>query len=457
MRLLAGSLLLCGALWLGACGGPAPARLPKDALLQAQAHLRQGEFDQAQQVAEALTQRHPDFGPGWRVLGEVAARRRLPEAARHFERALSLIPGDGQTRFLLGKFWLETGDYNQAVLTIQDFARYAPLDARVEELRALLAQARGDSRAAAEHYDKAGQLSLEDPVTLKRQAAVARFLAGEYEAAAQAFREVLTEQPDDFEALYHLGEILFRANDMPAARGMFEKARMVRPEHTGVLIYLGKVAYNEQDHAGAADYFRLAHETDPADLGAALSYSTILHQQTRTAEAVDVLKRCVAENPGQLEAARQLVAVLFILERWEEALPPLRELVAAEPESLPLALQLGYALHNAGQEEQAYANYEELTRRFPREAEVRYSYAVALSDRDRCIEALDQLAYAVNLRPHYPEAHALRGQCHYELGQFPEAVAAFDTALAQSPPVAEVFPDFKQLHQSAKRRALATE
>lgn len=237
-------------------------------------------------------------------------------AAQWLESTLKAQPDDRRSLQLLGVCQLELGRFHDAV---QSFERLMPSDdpsillgaatayvkvGRTEEGRGIL------DRLVREHGDSPG---------VEVAVGMANFGSGEYGAASQAFRAALDRDPENADAHFYLGAVLFKQRDFdgairewrqavqqkpthfPAvfalgamlaerrqdqdAEPLLRKALELRPDHPGVYLELGKVAVHEQRYETALRYLREAARLDPASKNASFLLATTLQRLGRDQEA----------------------------------------------------------------------------------------------------------------------------------------------------------------------------
>ena len=107
----------CSDAWSRGTDQIAPDDELADRLLR---QLADGHLRAVHAQAEALTQRRPDFGFGWKLLGVTAQRLRRPAAALAAkQRAAALLPQDAQAHNNLGNALSAAGRFDEAVAALQ--------------------------------------------------------------------------------------------------------------------------------------------------------------------------------------------------------------------------------------------------------------------------------------------------------------------------------------------------
>ncbi|BDG61857.1 tetratricopeptide repeat protein [Caldinitratiruptor microaerophilus] len=141
------------------------------------------------------------------------------------------------------------------------------------------------------------------PADELRARADAAYAAGDLDRAADLYRRVLADHPDDVHALSRTGAILAQTGDLDGAERALRRALAVDPMHAPAHSNLGNVLYTRGDYAGALACYQKAAALDP---GSPI-YHDNLHaaykRLGRIGEAVAAYRRA-----RRLEAARRAAA-----------------------------------------------------------------------------------------------------------------------------------------------------
>ncbi len=123
--------------------------------------------------------------------------------------------------------------------------------------------------------------------------------AGDYPAAIDTYRRLLTADPDFFEALANLGAALVHEGKFDQAVAEYKAALKLRPGDTALQRNLGLAFYKEGDFRDASDEFAALYKAAPDDVRNATlladCYSR-LGQNDRAVALLDPLQRSNSDN-----------------------------------------------------------------------------------------------------------------------------------------------------------------
>lgn len=173
------------------------------------------------------------------------------------------------------------------------------------------------------------------------QQAIKLHAAGQLDQATRTYLLVLTDEPDNFDALHLSGAAALQAGDAAGAEELIKQALSrgrLSGERAGQHKRLGDaynnlaVALQKQrkfDEAIAAAQQALGYRKDDADLLANTGF--LLKELGRYEEAEPLLRRAIALNPRHARALVALSLVLYITDRRKEAERSIATALQAEP------------------------------------------------------------------------------------------------------------------------------
>lgn len=287
---------------------PQDARWPylRGSLLQGQ-----GSFEEAGAAFRRSLDIDETNLPAWIHLGEIELTLDHSEAAEAAAQlALDLAPASPAARALLGQVALSQQRWRDAVEALEAALAQIPEADRLHYPLGLAYRGLGDMQQAREHLARAGSVGVRPPDPWLE----------ELETLKTGERVHLLR-----------GRRAFQAGDFAAAAEAFRRATASRPESARAHVNLGSALGQMGDQQGAVEQYRAALELDPANTTAHFNLALMLLQQGALEEAASHLKAVVEAEPGDREAHLQLARALKALGRTAEALPHFRRAVEIDP------------------------------------------------------------------------------------------------------------------------------
>jgi tetratricopeptide (TPR) repeat protein len=387
------------------------------------------------------------------LLAHIAlARRRVEAATLALRQAIRVEiartaggdePVDATAWRLLADVYLEAGDEEAAVRTLEDLARRGEGGAAgFRELGRTFVERREPARAER-HLRRAIELDAGDVAALRLLASAHEALRREREARDDHLA-VLRLEPEDAEALLALGQLAARAGDAERAREWFQRCARAVDEPADASARIA-FAWLETDHpaealeaaragqdAGAADprlrvvegialcalrrwrEAAVALETVPATAGeyfvlARLALAEALSRGGRHAEAERALAPLDA-RPGDVRVVTARAAIAERDGRTAEAVALLRaalrekERAGARADAAGLATALAETLVRAGRAQEAIVTLRAALAAEPRDETLLYALGAAYDRAGQGDAAIAQMRALLALAPDHAEA-----------------------------------------------------
>lgn len=305
----------------------------------------------------------------------------------------------------------------------------------------------------------------------KLQAAVKFHQAGNHANAERLYREVLTLQPHNPDALHLLGLLEHQQGHHEEAVRLIEQAIKTHPNVSDfynncgeayralgrqreALIYYRRalklnpgnpLAHNNLaillHDRGAADealmHYRKALSVEPRYLDAQFNLGKLLLERRKPDAALPHLQKALDLDPRFRPAWILLSAAHQALGRLDEALHAIREACALDSSNLGAINQEGLLLIELGDFEGAAACFHRLLARDPNVAEAHCNLGVALHQLDSLEEAAASYRQALALRADYVEAQKNYATVLRDRGAVDESIAAFEQLLQAQPDLAD--------------------
>jgi predicted O-linked N-acetylglucosamine transferase (SPINDLY family) len=223
--------------------------------------------------------------------------------------------------------------------------------------------------------------------------------AGQLMDAARLYSDIIRGNPQNFEALYRLGQI-----------------------------YLQSGRFGDAEHLLAAATRVQLQEPEPFYL-----HGSSLQKLGRHEDALKSFARALALKPDYVEVRNNRGVSLLALHRYEEALSCFEKVLAVRPGVALVESNRAAALSGLERHEEALEAAERATRGNPNVALSWYHKGSALARLDRYQDALVAFDKAIILNPQYPDALTFRGIVLGMLDRHEEAVDSFSAGLTLAP------------------------
>lgn len=395
-----------------------PYRLtaPLTTLLLATALFGCGELDKDAMVAKARQHR---------------AKGELRAATIEFKNVLQAHPDDGETRYLLGQTYNETGE----ALTAEKEIRRAinlgyPADAALGELaRALFLQ--GEYQKALDQTAKAVQPG---PALQCVRADALRALGKTGDAQA-LYSAVLDKQPAFPAALIGLGRLAQAAGDMAAAGQYAARAQQADPRNTDVLLFVADLQRSQKQFDAAMATLDSILQIAPEHRSAHIEKAYILIPQAKFDAAQKELDAAILSGPSGMLVLYTQALLDFTQGKDAAALESLQKVLRAAPEHAPSMLMAGAINMNLGALSQAEYYLRSYLRANPGNLYARKLLTSTLLKAGQTPDAMAVLEPALNTSAQDPEVLALAGETFMQTRDFSKAGELFSKAASIAPDV----------------------
>jgi len=304
-------------------------------------------------------------------------------------------------------------------------------------------------------------------ITEALQIAVKHHQAGQLAQAEQIYRQVLSVDPKEPNALHllgvianqvgkpdvaiqyisaaiainggdsmyfnNLGEVYRSLGRSAEAESAYRKALELTPTHADAWNNLGILMQSKADFAGAEASYRRALELRPNFPTVLNNLSVALKQQGQAAEAAQLLDEALRLMPDFIDALVNRGVLYADENRLEQAEKCYRKVLALDPSNSKAQNNLGAMLNNQGREVEAAKCYQIALKSDPKNYGAAFNLGVIYKRRLQLSDAERLLRRALELRPNEVEA---LNQLTYVLisdGQYEEALATLDRLIALDP------------------------
>lgn len=348
----------------------------------AEAAIAKSDWKSAQTKLDVWLAAHPSDARALFDAGYVAdAQGRLDDAASLYRRAVEADPKSFEARLSLGLLLARQGKLDEAKPELQAATQLDPGQAGTAlKARAWRALAQidkpgpdkpGDSAQASNDLLEALKLTPETPADTLLAANLAES-AGQYDAAAAAYRRLLNSDPNSFEAQTGLAHILILRKQYPEA----EK------------------------------FIRGALENSPDNPALNAQLATVLAAQDK-AEALPLLEKLHAEHPDDKAISRMLAEVLADAGDAAGADKIYIGLLGADPDNVSLLVAHGQNLTRQLKYSEAFEAFDKATKLESSNGDAWSGLAFAASKTHQPQLALHALTMRSKFLPEVPATYFL--------------------------------------------------
>ncbi len=209
-----------------------PARV-----LQAEIDVSEGRLDQSEARARAILAATPTESEGFRLLGDIAARRgRFVDAAGFYRSALAKSATTSNALRVYNST-LAGGDAKGAVRFLDTWLKTHPKDGAVAQALAEGYMRMGDLSAARTRYEALLRSGVEAPAILNNLAVIAD-RQGDGAKALDYAKRAVTVAPDSASILDTLGWLLVRRGDFDSGLKQLREAKIRDPRNPDIRFHL---------------------------------------------------------------------------------------------------------------------------------------------------------------------------------------------------------------------------
>lgn len=264
---------------------------------------------------------------------------------------------------------------------------------------------------------------------------------GRLDEALELISESLRLNPSNISAMNNLAGVLKDQARYEDAAGFYEAAIEADPNSAYIHSNLGNVLQQLGRGDEAANCHRRALELDPQSYAAHCNLGAVLKEQGHLAEASEFYRAAIALNPQAHEAHVNLGVVFKEQAKFAEAEASFMQALSIQPESDAALTNLGATFKEQGRLPEAIGSLRLALRINPRSHFALLNLGNALKDAGDFVEAGECLRHAVALKPNWHLAHSNLGTVFNQLGQAEHAAECFRRAL-------ELKPDYHPAHSN---------
>ena len=417
----------------------------------AEALLRQGNLEDAQNKLQEELQQNPSRPEGYALLGLVyTAEKNYPEALTAFQQALKLSPNSARIRNDMGNLYVAQGNLDQAEKEFREVVRLNPADYDGNYNLALVLLAKKQPAEAIPCLLRIHPQTIASQFSLTR----AYFDAGKTAEGLKTAGELSAHNKDDVQVHFTLGVLLAAEKQLRPAQLQLEQANVLQPQTFEILYNLGQVYVRNAEFAKAELTLKRALNLKPDSPETLSLLAQVYSAQQKPVDALDLLVRAHKIAPENTDVIYYLARVSMSQNYYEDSIPLLQSGLKIAPQRADLHAALGESYFMSGKAEKAIEEFKQLIELDP----TARSYAfLGLSYRQlgRFDEARTYFQEGLKKDPRNPSCLFNMGYIEERQGNHEAAEQRFQEVLRLSPDHAETLLELANLRIASKRYAEA--
>jgi len=227
------------------------------------------------------------------------------------------------------------------------------------------------------------------------------------------------------------------AGRLTDAESLYRQLLSEDPRNVDAMHLLGVIAHQRGDHAYAVELISRALAEYEANASAHNNLGCALRSLGKLAQAAASFQRALELTPDYFDAHVNLGRTHQAQGNLSRAASSFRTALRLRPASAATKSELALVLVGLGQPEEAIAYCEAALQAQPELFEARFNKAIALRDLGRRADAIAQLEKVIHLKPDLAQAHYLLGHLHGEADRREPALSCFERAIQFDPGHAE--------------------
>ncbi len=257
--------------------------------------------------------------------------------------------------------------------------------------------------------------------------------AGDVNAAAQLYGDIIRKYPREPNALRFLGVIRLQQGRLDEAEALIAKSLKLNDRSADSHYFLGRVFWQKGNTQRANFHLKACIGLDSRHEDATVSLGCIAFDAGQPQAALQYFQQAASNNAVSSQAHYNLGKALHALQRYDEALASYDRAITLQPDNAEAICRRGVTLDALGRHEAALDFFDRALQIRPDFAGAHCGRAVALGKLGRLAESLRACESAIAADPASFDAWYNYGVALSRLRRFTDAVAAGDRAIAIDP------------------------
>lgn len=379
---------------------------------------------------------------------------RVDDAEKVIRQFIEKRPDDVDARLGLVRFLAAARSPEVGEETLKKFIAEKPDVPQFRQALGKRYEATGRTAEAIEIYR---QLAASDPKSVtglaaRREIAKIAFREGRIEDGRAEIDAVLTDSPDDPDALVMRAGLRFDAGQYADVIADLRAALRRQPEAQAALLMLARTYAISGDGTLAVDTYRRLLEVNPQHAEAPGELAPLLAARGDLAAAAEVLERRLAAAPEDLVSLGRLAEIRIREGDGAAAEALARRMINVKGQNGLGEFELGRALQAQSRRDAAISAFRASLAQRPDDTVVLESLSQSLSEAGKGLEAVREVKAYIARRPQDANAKYLLGNLLARSGDAAAARVVYDEAIALQPKVAVYYTALSRVEATPEAR-----
>lgn len=274
---------------------------------------------------------------------------------------------------------------------------------------------------------------------------------GRWAEAAQAWRDVIRQNPKDALAFANLGLVLSKQQKYSEAVAAYESAMALRPELPGLQLNIGLAEFKRGHFQSAIAPLQAVISGDPGNLQARTLLGLSYYGEHRFADAADNLQIVANAGSDNPELLQTLAQSCMWAKKYQCSLAAIKQMLEKDPDSASAHIMTGQALDGLGHDAEAIAEFQTAAKISPKEPNVHFAIGYLYWKAYEYEKARPEFQAEIANDPHNSQAMAYLGDLEMKTDHEKTAAIWLKKATEQSHPYRLAFIDLASIYTNQKR------
>lgn len=284
-----------------------------------------------------------------------------------------------------------------------------------------------------------------------RSRALALEQSGQNAESEQVWNTISKREPENAEALAHLGLLEARQEHYDTAIAHYRQALALSPEYPGLQMNLGLALFKAAQFPGAIKSFTAEIRKHPGDQRLTILLGMAHYGIGDYLVAIPYLKQAAVKDPQNLPLRMTLAHSCLWSKQYDCVLEVYKEILALNAESPEADMLVGEALDEKGDGAGAIEQFRAAEKANSKEPNVHFGLAYLLWKQSQFDEAAKEFQAELKNDPTHHQARVYLGDAYVELNDYAKAQQELEKAVAADPSSALVHRDLGIVYASQGR------